>query len=120
MWPCPARGGAAAEADRCRADLPGRSAGAAGFDSEHRRIRFAHGRLGHLFPYLPNQPGYHKRLRAAAPMPSSPMRLTLLWSPSRASQTMTAALPVPSRLRLMARGRLQRSNSRMPGTSGSR
>jgi hypothetical protein len=37
-----------------------------GFDSEHRWIRFACGRLGHLFPYLPNQPGYHKGLRAAA------------------------------------------------------
>jgi hypothetical protein len=39
-----------------------------GFDSEHRWIRFACCRLGHLFPYLPNQPGYHKRLRAAAPL----------------------------------------------------
>jgi hypothetical protein len=27
-----------------------------------------YGRLGHLFPYLPNQPGYHKRLKAAAPL----------------------------------------------------
>ena len=25
-------------------------------------------RLGHLFPYLPKQPGYHKRLKAAAPL----------------------------------------------------
>ena len=25
-------------------------------------------RLGHLFPYLPKQPGYHKRLVAAAPL----------------------------------------------------
>jgi hypothetical protein len=25
-------------------------------------------RLGHLFPYLPHQPGYHKRLKAAAPL----------------------------------------------------
>ena len=39
-----------------------------GFDSEHRWIRFAYCRLGHLFPYLPGQPGYHKRLRAAAPL----------------------------------------------------
>jgi hypothetical protein len=38
-----------------------------GFDSEHRWIRFAYCRLGHLFRYLPSQPGYHKRLRAAAP-----------------------------------------------------
>jgi Transposase DDE domain len=39
-----------------------------GFDCEHRWIRFAQCRLGHLFGYLPNQPGYHKRLRAAAPL----------------------------------------------------
>ncbi|HEX3733064.1 MAG TPA: hypothetical protein VHU91_09120 [Mycobacteriales bacterium] len=25
-------------------------------------------RLGHPFPYLPKQPGYHKRLKAAAPL----------------------------------------------------
>ena len=38
---------------------------------EHRWLRFAYARLGHLFPYLPKQPGYNKRLRsgceAAAP-----------------------------------------------------
>src|SRR5450759_3886704 len=39
-----------------------------GFDCEHRWIRFAYCRLGHLFRYLSNQPGYHKRLRAAAPL----------------------------------------------------
>src|SRR5450756_3252430 len=35
-----------------------------GFDCEHCWIRFAYCRLGHLFRYLPNQPGYDKRLRA--------------------------------------------------------
>jgi hypothetical protein len=40
-----------------------------GFDCEHRWMRFAYCRLGHLFRYLPNQPGYHKRLKAAAPHP---------------------------------------------------
>ena len=39
-----------------------------GFNCEHRWIRFAYCRLGHLFRYLPNQPGYHMRLRAAAPL----------------------------------------------------
>lgn len=39
-----------------------------GFDCEHRWMRFAYCRLGHLFRYLPGQPGYHKRLRAAAPL----------------------------------------------------
>jgi len=36
-----------------------------GFDSERRWLRFASTRLGHLFPYLPGQAGYNKRLRAA-------------------------------------------------------
>jgi hypothetical protein len=35
--------------------------------SERRFLRFAMGRLGHLFPYLPKQPGYNKRMRALAP-----------------------------------------------------
>jgi hypothetical protein len=35
--------------------------------SERRFLRFARGRLGHLFPYIPKQPGYNKRLRALAP-----------------------------------------------------
>jgi hypothetical protein len=29
-----------------------------GFASERRWLRFARTRLGHLFPYLPHQPGY--------------------------------------------------------------
>ncbi len=37
-----------------------------GFTSEARWIRFAHASLRHLFPYIPHQPGYNKRLRAAA------------------------------------------------------
>jgi hypothetical protein len=36
-----------------------------GFTSEARWIRHASAHLGHLFPYLPQQPGYNKRLRAA-------------------------------------------------------
>jgi len=35
--------------------------------SERRFLRLARGRLGHLFPYIPKQPGYNKRLRALAP-----------------------------------------------------
>ena len=37
-----------------------------GFRSEARWVRYAHAHLRHLFPYLPLQPGYNKRLRAAA------------------------------------------------------
>lgn len=35
--------------------------------SERHFLRFAITRLGHLFPYLPKQPGYNKRMRALAP-----------------------------------------------------
>jgi hypothetical protein len=37
-----------------------------GFPSEARWLRFAHRRLRHLFAYLPQQPGYNKRLRRLA------------------------------------------------------
>jgi hypothetical protein len=37
-----------------------------GFCSEARWLRYARAHLGDLFPYLPKQPGYNKRLRAAA------------------------------------------------------
>ena len=35
--------------------------------NEQRFLRFAGERLGHLFPYIPRQSGYNKRLRALAP-----------------------------------------------------
>jgi hypothetical protein len=31
-------------------------------------LRLCYGRLGHLFPNMPKQPGYHKRVKAAAPL----------------------------------------------------
>jgi hypothetical protein len=37
-----------------------------GFTSEARWLRHARAHLQHLFPYLPQQPGYNKRLRKAA------------------------------------------------------
>jgi len=37
-----------------------------GFTSEARWLRHAQAHLRHLFPCLPQQPGYNKRLRAAA------------------------------------------------------
>ena len=39
-----------------------------GFHSEHRWLRFAICHLRGHFPYLPNQPGYNKRLRAVLPL----------------------------------------------------
>jgi Transposase DDE domain len=37
-----------------------------GFTSEHRWIRYAHAHLRPMFPQLPQQPGYNKRLRRLA------------------------------------------------------
>ena len=39
-----------------------------GARSEHHWLRLCYARLGHLFPYLPHQPGYHKRVKAAGPL----------------------------------------------------
>jgi hypothetical protein len=44
-----------------------------GCNSERRWLRFVGHRLRHLFPYVPGQSGYNRRLRAAAPA----LRLTL-------------------------------------------
>ena len=64
----------------CPADLRRRdgdafgAAGAAGtllgHTSEARWLRFADEHLRHLFPYLPKQPGYTKRLRRLAATPA--------------------------------------------------
>lgn len=55
-----------------------------GYTSEARWIRHAHAHLGHLFRYLPGQPGYNRRLRAAAGLITALIRLlaadTSLWS----------------------------------------
>lgn len=67
-----------------------------GFDSEHRWVRFASCRLGHLFPYLPNQPGYHKRLRAAAPLLAAAISHLARVSPSWCdSLRLIDATPLP-------------------------
>src|SRR5947199_9313920 len=55
-----------------------------GFTSESRWLRHAHAHLRHLFPYLPLQPGYNKRLRAAAALITVVIRVlatdTSLWA----------------------------------------
>jgi Transposase DDE domain len=55
-----------------------------GYASEARWVRYAHAHLGHLFRYLPGQPGYNRRLRAAAGLITTLTRLlaadTSLWS----------------------------------------
>lgn len=55
-----------------------------GFTSEARWLRFAHAALHPLFPYLPQQSGWNKRLRRAAPLIQHVTRAlardTALWS----------------------------------------
>ena len=55
-----------------------------GFTSEARWLRHARAHLRHLFPYLPQQPGYNKRLRRAARLIRHCIRVlaadTTVWS----------------------------------------
>jgi Transposase DDE domain len=55
-----------------------------GYALESRRLRCARAHLGHLFRYLPGQPGYNRRLRAAAGLITALIRLlaadTSLWA----------------------------------------
>jgi Transposase DDE domain len=53
-----------------------------GARSERHWLRFAHQRLGHLFPYLPGQAGYNKRLRAAGHHLSLAIRHLAMAAPS--------------------------------------
>ena len=53
-----------------------------GARSEHHWLRMCYGRLGHLFPCLPHQPGSHKRLKAAAPLIATTMAHLARRSPS--------------------------------------
>jgi Transposase DDE domain len=39
-----------------------------GYRSEARWLRYAHAHLRDMFPYLPQRPGYNKRLKAALPL----------------------------------------------------
>jgi Transposase DDE domain len=53
-----------------------------GARSERHWLRFASRRLGHLFPYLPRQAGYNKRLRAAGHLLAAAIRHLARISPS--------------------------------------
>jgi hypothetical protein len=50
--------------------------------NEHRFLRFAGERLGHLFPYIPGQSGYNKRVRRLAPEIARLVRHLAWLSPS--------------------------------------
>jgi hypothetical protein len=85
-----------------------------GFDSEHRWIRFACCRLGHLFRYLPGQPGYHRRLKAAAPLLAAAISHLARTSPSWCdSLRLLDATPVPC---AASRETVKRSD--LAGTAG--
>jgi len=67
-----------------------------GARSEHHWLRMCYGRLGHLFPYLPKQPGYHKRLKAAAPLICKTMLALAVLCPSWDDELrLLDATPVP-------------------------
>src|SRR6266511_3214789 len=85
-----------------------------GFPSEARWLRDARAHLGHLFPYLPKQPGYNKRLRAAAAL--------LQWSSGRWPATRrfgptTCGWPTPPRWSAAARARPPSARSWPAGPS---
>src|SRR4051794_5017079 len=50
--------------------------------NERRFLRLAKRRLGHLFPYIPGQSGFNKRLRALAPQLLEAITLLARLSPS--------------------------------------
>src|SRR6266550_5455423 len=67
-----------------------------GARSEHHWLRLCYGRLGHLFPYLPHQPGYHKRVKAAAPLLAAAMDYLAREVPSWHDQVrLIDATPLP-------------------------
>ena len=67
-----------------------------GFPSQHHWLRFCYGRLGSMFPYLPKQPGYHKRLIAAGPLLTAAMTKLATQTPSTADTLrLIDATPVP-------------------------
>ena len=67
-----------------------------GARSERHWLRFAHARLGHLFPYLPGQAGYNKRLRAAGHHLSLAIRHLAMAAPSwRDGFRLLDATPLP-------------------------
>jgi hypothetical protein len=53
-----------------------------GFAGERHWIRYAHAHLRHLFPYIPQQSGYNKRLRAAGPLIAAMIRELALVTPT--------------------------------------
>jgi hypothetical protein len=53
-----------------------------GIPDDNAFMALARHRFGHLFPYLPKQPGYNKRLRAVAPTVARVITHVAIASPS--------------------------------------
>jgi hypothetical protein len=68
-----------------------------GCKCEARWLRFARACLGGMSPYLPQRPGYNRRLRAALPLIKRAIR------PTRISGWTTCELPTPPRWNAAAR-----------------
>ena len=67
-----------------------------GFSCQRHWLRFCHTRLAHLFPYLPQQSGYHKRVTAAAALLAAAATALAQQSPSGHDQIrLLDATPVP-------------------------
>lgn len=67
-----------------------------GVTSERHWLRLVHDRLGHLFPYLPQQSGYNKRLRSLAPTICRVLRALVAASPSVCDRVrLLDSTPVP-------------------------
>jgi hypothetical protein len=67
-----------------------------GIPNDRKFLALARWRLGHLFPYLPKQPGYNKRLRALAPTIGQAITHLAVASPSFCdSLRLLDSTPVP-------------------------
>jgi len=67
-----------------------------GVEKERRWLRVLGGRVGHLFPYVPKQPGYNKRIRKLAPQICAVLRHLAFLSPSLFdSLRLVDSTPVP-------------------------
>ena len=60
-----------------------------GLPNDRQFLALAHWRLGHLFRYLPKQPGYNKRLRALAPTIARVITHLAVCSPSQPASSTT-------------------------------
>jgi hypothetical protein len=65
---------------------------------DRKFLAWARWRLGHLFPYLPKQPGYNKRIRALAPQVARLLNLLIFESTSIHDEQRRPALMRPSKV----------------------